>query len=326
MTRSRDHGGNLDTAIARFGGAAADWLDLSTGINPTSYPLPQLAADCWRELPSENALAGLRLAAQEAYDTPARVIPMNGAQAVIQVVPRLRPPGRAAVLAPTYNEHAAALRACGWQVDEVPTCDAMAGADLAVAVNPNNPDGQRHAPGAMRRLSDRVGLLVIDESFADADPQFAFAPHLTQENVVVLRSFGKFYGLAGVRLGFALAHGALADRLAEQAGPWPVSGPSIEIACKALADRTWQRQAIETLQAGASRLDALANRTGWQLAGGTPLFRTYAAPSAVAAQETLATHRVWSRIFPYSDHWIRLGLADDPARWEQLAKAMEAMR
>ena len=326
MTRTRDHGGNLDAAIARFGGTAADWLDLSTGINPVSFPLPPLPERCWADLPRESEMKALCRAAQDTYGTSARVIAMNGAQGVIQLVPYLRPPGRAAVLAPTYNEHAAALRACHWQVDEVPTCDALAGADLAVVVNPNNPDGRRHSPEAMRRLADRVGLLIIDESFADPDPQSAFAPHLEAHNVVVLRSFGKFYGLAGLRLGFALAQGTLADRLAEQAGPWPVSGPAIEIARHALADRTWQRQAIEMLQAGAARLDAMATCVGWQLVGGTPLFRTYAAPSAVAAQEALAAHRVWSRIFPYSDSWIRLGLAGDEAGWAQLAKAMETVK
>lgn len=323
MTQTRDHGGNLDAAMARLGGASTDWLDLSTGINPMPFPLPALPAEAWAVLPRKADMTRLAEIAAQAYGTPAQVISMTGAQGAIQIVPWLRAPGRAVVLAPTYNEHAAALRACGWQVAEVATLDDLAGADLAVVVNPNNPDGRRHAPDRLAALAEQVGLLIIDESFADPEPDLSLAPSLVQDNVVILRSFGKFYGLAGLRLGFALANGRLADRLTEMAGPWPISGPAIEIACRALADHEWQARTIATLTKGAARLDRLAQRAGWDLIGGTPLFRTYATPDATAAQEALARHRVWSRIFPYSDRWIRLGLPHD-TRWRQLETAMEA--
>ncbi|MGC8201808.1 threonine-phosphate decarboxylase CobD [Aliiroseovarius sp. PTFE2010] len=320
----RDHGGNLDAAMARLGGAPEDWLDLSTGINPAPYPLPAIAAESWAVLPRKADMARLCQAAAHAYRTSARVIAMNGAQGAIQIVPWLRAPGRARVLAPTYNEHAATLRACGWQVDEVGEYTALAGADLAVVVNPNNPDGRRTAPETLRQLAGQVGVLIIDESFADPEPELSFAPQLVEDNIVVLRSFGKFYGLAGLRLGFALANGGLADRLAEHAGPWPVSGPAIQIASRALMDRAWKDRTIALLQSGASRLDTLASRAGWRLVGGTTLFRTYQTGNAAAAQQALAAHRVWSRIFPYSDSWIRLGLPDGDRQWDQLAKAMAA--
>lgn len=323
MTQSRDHGGNLDAAMARFGGTSDDWLDLSTGINPMPYALPPIPQTSWEVLPRKTEMARLSKVAAQAYNTPARVIATSGAQGAIQMVPWLRAPGRAAVLAPTYNEHAAALRACGWHVDEVSEFDALAGADLAVVVNPNNPDGRRTTPDRLRALSQQVGLLIIDESFGDPEPDLSLAPQLEQDNVVILRSFGKFYGLAGVRLGFALAQGALADRLADMVGPWPVSGPAIDIACQALADRNWQEQTIDWLTAGSDRLDAMAQKAGWDLVGGTTLFRTYATPDATAAQNALAAQRVWSRIFPYSNSWIRLGLPKDD-RWSQLEAAMEA--
>lgn len=320
MTQERDHGGNLDWAVTRFGGAPDDWLDLSTGINPDPYPLPPIPAEAWSALPPKTAMARLCQAAARAYGTTARVIAMNGAQGAIQAVPWLRPAGHAAVLAPTYNEHAAALRAAGWQVTEAPSLDALPGADLAVIVNPNNPDGRCTSPETLLGLARRVGVLIVDESFADPQPALSIAPHLEDHNIVVMRSFGKFYGLAGLRLGFALAQGELAERLAEHAGPWPISGPAIEIASRALQDREWQSRTIDHLKAGADRLDALAAAAGWQLVGGTPLFRTYATANATAAQQGLAERKIWSRIFPYSDRWIRLGL---PARgrWTQLEQA-----
>ena len=309
--------------MARWGGAPEDWLDLSTGINPAPYPLPQIPAASWAVLPRSADMARLSRIAAEAYATPARVVAMTGAQGAIQLVPGLRPRGRASVLAPTYNEHAAALRAEGWQVAEVSDVAAMAGADLAVVVNPNNPDGRRTAPGALRRISAQVGLLIVDESFADPEPELSLAPQLTDERIIVLRSFGKFYGLAGLRVGFALANGAVADRLAERAGPWPVAGPAMDVACQALADRAWRAETTTRLTAAAARLDGMARQAGWGLVGGTALFRTYATPDATATQAALARHRVWSRIFPYSDTWIRLGPPDE-ARWTQLETAIEA--
>lgn len=322
---TRDHGGNLDAAIARFGGARAQWLDLSTGINPDPYPLPEIPPEAWAVLPRRSDMARLESAASAAYRCSARAVAFNGAQGAIQAVPWLRPPGRAAVVTPTYNEHAATLRSGGWEVREVPDPEQAQGVDLCVVVTPNNPDGRRITPGALQALADKVGLLVVDESFGDPEPELSIAPSLgeTLGNVIVLRSFGKFYGLAGVRLGFALAHGALGNRLAELAGPWPVSGPAIEIAATALADTAWQARTCATLETGAARLDGLARGAGWQLVGGSPLFRTYATPNAEAAQVHLARRHVWSRIFPYSPSWIRLGLPPSVGSgWAQLTEAM----
>lgn len=323
MTETRDHGGNLDAAIARLGGASAEWLDLSTGINPEPYPVPRISGDAWAVLPRKSDMARLCDAAASAYATSLRVIPMNGAQGAIQLVPWLVKPGRAAVMAPTYNEHAAALRACGWQVEEVASASALWGADLAVVVNPNNPDGRRTTPDALLDLAGDVGLLIVDESFVDPEPHLSIGARDCPENCIVLRSFGKFYGLAGLRLGFALASGAVADRLGDLAGPWPVSGPAIEIACVALADTGWRARTVNRLTQDAARLDSLASRASWTLVGGTPLFRTYEMPDAHKVQEALAGHRVWSRIFPYSDRWLRLGLPPQ-TRWQQVEEAIGA--
>lgn len=313
----RDHGGNIDAARAHWGGA--DWIDLSTGINRVPYPVPELSPEVWTQLPTHAAKAALMATARTAFGTKAPGVALAGAQQAIQLYPRLAAPGRARVLAPTYNEHAANLRAVGWAVEEVASLGALAGADIAVVVNPNNPDGQRHGPEALRALAAQVGLLVVDESFGDADPALSVLPD--PGPMLVLRSFGKFWGLAGLRLGFAFGPAALIARLAEMAGPWPVSGAAIEIGRHALADLRWKEATIARLSEEVTRLDAMAAEAGWAPVGGTALFRSYATPDARAAQECLARHRIWSRIFPWSVQWIRLGLPG-AGEWERLAVAL----
>ncbi len=320
---ARDHGGNLDAAMARFGGTLADWIDLSTGINPCPYPVPPIDPGAWAHLPRATDMQRLCQAARRSYGTQAEVIPFAGAQGAIQAMPFLRPAAKAHVLGPTYNEHAAALRMGGWHVSDVPSLVALEGAELAVVVNPNNPDGRRDDPMALAALAKQVGLLVVDESFADPMPGQSLAPLVHGlPNVIVLRSFGKFYGLAGVRLGFALATGGLAQRLRALAGPWPVSGPAIDIARAALSDTQWQSETTQRLKHDAARLDQATTAAGWSLVGGTPLFRTYACADAAAAQQALARAHIWTRIFPYSAHWIRLGLPGNASDWARLETAL----
>jgi len=319
----RDHGGDLDRAKAAHGGA--DWIDLSTGINRLAYPVPDLPPHAWQALPTAEDIAGLEAAAARTYGTTAPVVALAGAQAAIQLVPRLSPPGRAAVLAPSYNEHAAALSAQGWAVTAAPDLAAMAGADLAVVVNPNNPDGRRWRPEVLADLAQDVGRLVVDESFADAEPGLSLAPHLDAlgERAVVLRSFGKFYGLAGVRLGFALAGPETAARLRALAGPWAVGGPGIAIGAAALADAGWQAATAARLHADAARLSALlAARADWATVGATALFVTVGTGDARAAQARLARAQIWTRAFPYSMRWLRLGLPGAAAEWERLEAAL----
>lgn len=319
----RDHGGNIDGAIARFGGHAEDWIDLSTGINRVPYPLPALSDTAWRSLPTRTAQDALIRTAARAYDTQAAILPLAGAQAAIQMIPRLRPPGTARVLTPTYNEHAACLRAAGWAVDEVSDLAALAGADLAVVVNPNNPDGREYTPAQLQSLAPQVGLLVVDESFADPRPDLSVAPLAgAQTGLLVLRSFGKFYGLAGARLGFVLGHQADIAALSDMAGPWPVSGAALEIGQTALADAGWARATTARLRVESPRMDTQALGAGWQCAGGTDLFRLYDTPDASAAQTRLARAHIWSRIFPWSDRLIRLGLPGTPAEWDRLTRAL----
>lgn len=316
----RDHGGNIDMARARFGGA--DWIDLSTGINRVPYPLPSLPEEAWTALPTRAAMAALLDTAASAYRSDAPMIAVAGAQAAIQMLPRLAAPGCARVLAPTYNEYAGVLRAAGWRVEEVATLSEIEGADLAVVVNPNNPDGRSHPPETLRALTGGVGRLVVDESFADARPDLSLAAAAGQDRLLVLRSFGKFYGLAGVRLGFVLGPQSDIAALAAMAGPWPISGTAIAVGQAALSDGAWAETTRARLCREILRLDDLAVSAGWQPHGGTELFRLYDTPDATLAQDRLARNRIWSRIFPFSARWLRLGLPGGAAEWDRLAAAL----
>lgn len=314
----RDHGGNLDAARTRYG--AGDWIDLSTGINRVPWPIPALPARAWTDLPTRADMDRLAGAARAAWGVTGAVVPLAGASQAIQLLPRLAPPGLARVLSPTYNEHAAALALAGWRVEEVAEPQALAGADMAVVVNPNNPDGRALPPAALLDLLPRVGALAVDESFADPAPELSLAGETGRGNLWVLRSFGKFYGLAGLRLGFALGPAEGAERLAALAGPWPVCGAAVEIGARALADSGWQAATAARLAADARRLDRLSP---WPLVGGTALFRLYDTPDAAAAQDHLARRRIWSRIFPRSPRLIRLGLPA-PQEWDRVEAALQA--
>lgn len=317
-----DHGGNLDVARARFGGELTDWIDLSTGINRQPYPVPALPAHHWTALPSRAEIESLHAAARQAYHTAAAVLATAGAQAAIQMLPQLAPPGIARILAPTYGEFGHVLRRAGWSVAGVAGLDALAGADLAIVVNPNNPDGQRHDPKALLALASRVGRLVIDESFVDATPELSLAPQAGRANLLILRSFGKFYGLAGIRLGFVLGAETDIAVLASLSGPWPVSGMAIEIGRSALLDRAWTNETRGRLHRDAARLDGLAQAAGWELIGGTPLFCLYETGEGARAQERLARAQIWSRVFEDRPSWLRLGLPGDEAEWQRLTAAL----
>src|SRR5689334_9472890 len=258
-----DHGGNLDQAMRRFGGRLEEWIDLSTGINRNPYPVPELGLRHWTALPSRSDIETLQDTARQTYATPAKVLALSGAQAAIQLLPHWLPRGEARILAPTYNEYAGVLRAAGWNVREVADLDGLAGADLAITVNPNNPDGRVHDPSALLALLPRVGRLVVDESFADAMPGLSLAPEAGRSGLLILRSLGKFFGLAGVRLGFALGAEADVVALAQLAGPWPVSGPAIAIGQQALGDRAWVAATTARLADEAPRLDGMVQNAGW---------------------------------------------------------------
>lgn len=300
----RDHGGGLDAAVARWGGTRAVWLDLSTGINPVPYPTGAIDGDAWTALPDTAAAGTLLAAARRFWTVPdaADILAAPGASALIARLPLVMRGTTVAIPGPTYNEHAAAFRACGWAPDT--GADAGAGmTDAQVIVQPNNPDGRLWTAADIA-----APFAVIDESFCDVTPAQTLMTLSTRPGTVILKSFGKFWGLAGARLGFAIGDPAIIAALRDALGPWPVSGPAISHGTRALSDDGWAQAARDRLARDADRLDRLLSDAGAQPVGGTALFRLYDTDDAAAWQARLARHRIWSRVFPYSDRWLRLGL------------------
>ncbi|AWB19795.1 threonine-phosphate decarboxylase [Methylobacterium currus] len=318
------HGGDLDEARRLFPQAPEPWIDLSTGINPIPYPWPALDASAFTRLPARTDLASLEAAAAQAYGArPAHVAAAPGTQALIDLIPRLRPPGRVAVVGPTYAEHAASWARAGHSVATVP--DLTAEADIGVVVNPNNPDGRvmpaRDLAAAAARLAERGGWLVVDEAFADLEPVESLCG-TPPPGCLVLRSFGKTYGLAGLRLGFAVAGEPLIGTVRRAIGPWAVSGPAIAVGRRALADAAWRREAAEARGRDAARLDGLLKSAGGRIVGGTTLFRTADFADGPSLFTHLGRAGIFVRRFEAAPARLRLGLPPDEAAWTRLAASL----
>lgn len=276
-------------------------------------------------MPDSGANQALLDAASRRWAVPAaaRVVAGTGSQALIQALPRITKPTRAAILAPTYGEHARAWTAAGHDVREIAGLDDMGEARVVVAVNPNNPDGRVIEPGRLLDLAGRLagqgGMLVVDEAFCDERPDLSLAAK-TGPGLVVLRSFGKFFGLAGLRLGFAVAEEGLAARLTDYLGPWPVSGPALAVGAAALADHDWTRATIARLHDAAGRLDTILKGAGLEVLGGTSLFRLARHDRAGEVYERLGRAGILVRAFAFRPDILRFGLPggrEEEARLEQ---------
>ncbi len=319
-----EHGGNLRAAALRYG--RDDWIDLSTGINPWGYPAPAIPADAWHRLPEPDP--ALAAAACAWYNAP-RLLPVAGTQAAIQALPRLCPPSRVTVSAPSYAEHAHHWGRHGHRLrlasyDELDA--AVEDSDVVVLCNPNNPTGAVVPPQQLldwaARLGARGGWLIVDEAFGDTAPGLSVAGHSAQPGLIVLRSVGKFFGLAGLRLGFVGAHPALLDELADVLGPWAVSGPAQTVALAALRDTAWQELTQVRLQTAGERMRALLRLHGIG-AHGTPLFHWWPAARPEEFHAHLASRGIWCRLFTQAARGIRLGLPAIDDEWQRLARALE---
>jgi cobalamin biosynthetic protein CobC len=326
------HGGGLDRAMTLHGGSRADWLDLSTGINPRPWPVPPLSADSWQRLPDAAAQAWLVAVARKYYRVPEgfSVVPAPGTQSLIEVLPRMLGGSTATIIAPqagTYREHANCCAKAGRTVGEalLPQ-DVPADETLAIAVHPNNPDGLFHDKAQMLKLADRMrpmeGWLIIDEAFCDTDPDRSLVPHMPR-NAIVLRSFGKFFGLAGLRLGFAICERQLAGRIADHLGPWAVSGPALEIGAAALADRQWAAATRHWLVARSHALAEMLQDNGMEIAGIHGLFVLAWHERAGALYEALQRARILIRPFPDREGLVRFGIVPDDAQMRRLRSALQ---
>ena len=322
------HGGDIGAVRRRFPQAPEPWIDLSTGINPYAYPFDQPTAETWQRLPPASADAAARLAAAQRYGAadPATIVAAPGSQALIQIVPRLIDTADVAVIGPTYAEHAAAWTRCGHRVRVVRSLADIGDERAVVVVNPDNPTGRIVAADDLCRLADslaqRRGLVVVDEAFADfAAADVSIVPHLPAA-AVVLRSFGKAYGLAGVRLGFAVAQAEHAMRLRLELGPWAVSGPALDIGAAALRDTRWIEDTRARLTQDCLRIDALLTAHGFAASGGTELFRLVAHARAGAIADALARDGIHVRRFTEHPNWLRFGLPGSPAAWQRIEASL----
>jgi cobalamin biosynthesis protein CobC len=327
------HGGDLGAARSLFPDAPTPWLDLSTGINATPYPTEAFSQDALTRLPDAHALMRLLAAAASAYGAREmqQIVAAPGTQALIQWLPKLFPARRVAILGFGYQEYPALWRAAGAEVfvtNDVADLTSQ-GVDVAIVVNPNNPDGHLVDPLTLAEiatlLARRGGLLIVDEAFMDLmRPDASLIPQLPQHGALVLRSFGKAYGLAGIRLGFAITGFDLAEKLRMALGPWAVSGPAIEIGAATLADKEWLASAAERLAQQTARLDALLLSAGFSILGGTPLFRLARHQYAAQWFQKFGRHGILTRPFPERPDWLRFGVPGIETDWTRLAEALKS--
>ncbi|MEW9572314.1 threonine-phosphate decarboxylase CobD [Rhodanobacter sp. Si-c] len=325
-----EHGGRLHRAVREHGIALGDWLDLSTGISPFGWPVPSIPTDAWRRLPDDDD--GVANAARACYGAP-HVLPVAGSQAAIQALPLLRTPSRVAVITPGYAEHAHAWERAGHRIERRDGAALLAAPDdydVVVLIHPNNPTGQRFEPQRLRELhatlAARGGWLIVDEAFMDATPQDSLCADAARPGLVVLRSAGKFFGLAGARAGFVCAAPELLEALRERLGPWTLAGPSRHIVGLALADAGWQAQARERLQIASERLSVLLRRVGLVPSGGCAFFQWCMHPGAAAIHRALAAKGILTRLFDQPPS-LRFGLPPDQTASLRLETALrEALR
>ncbi|WP_244860892.1 threonine-phosphate decarboxylase CobD [Aromatoleum petrolei] len=321
--KAPEHGGRLRAAAVRYGIPLSEWLDLSTGVSPFGWPVPMLSARAWARLPEEDD--GLEDAVA-AYYGSSNGLAVAGSQAAIQTLPAFFPRSSVVCLSPLYNEHPHAWRAHGHAVRLHPSGDlrgALAfGSQHIVLCNPNNPTGHRYGGGELLEtaasLRARNGVLVVDEAFIDVSPEVSLAPIAGSEaapNLIVLRSLGKFFGLAGARVGFLFASTELRHRIASRLGPWGIAGPSREVAQMALSDLAWQRDMRPCLRSAGLRLTRLLEPMG--VVGATPMFTTVAPARASMIHDFLARAGILTRYFD-DGALIRFGLPASEDSWGRL--------
>ncbi len=320
-----EHGGALGVATRRYGIAPQAWLDLSTGVNPLSWQGVAPPSDLWDRLPDDED--DLVAAARDYYETDA-LLPVAGSQSALQGLPRLRPPCQVALPSPTYAEHARAWSAAGHQVRQMGFEDLASSVDqvdVVVVVNPNNPTAQVWCCETLRdwhaRLTRRGGWLVVDEAFMDATPESGLIGRCPLPGLIVLRSLGKFFGLAGARVGMLAAEASLRQAMREQLGPWPIATPARWLAIQALRDRDWQVLTRERLAAASGRLATLLRRHGLAPAAGCALFQWVPTRHAPQLHDQLARNAVLTRLFAEASA-LRFGLPGGEAQWRHLESAL----
>jgi cobalamin biosynthetic protein CobC len=326
----RVHGGKIEAARALFPQARTPWIDLSTGISRWAYPHKPIAPEAFTRLPDPESIAALEAAAAASFgvNDPACVIATPGSDLALRILGKVFTEGSVAVVRPGYSGHMLAWGRA--PVAPVAADEIESKADthaVLVLANPNNPDGRFIAPGRLlsiaARLAARDGALIVDEAFGDIVPGQSVCGSL-RDGLVVFRSFGKFYGLAGLRLGFVVvSHAEQRRAFREALGDWPVSGPAVAVGTEAYADIEWQSAQRARLIESARRLDGLLTRAGLTVVGGTPLFRLARCEDSDALFRHLAAHGILTRPFSRDATLMRFGLPGaDETHWQRLAIAL----
>jgi len=326
----RVHGGRIDLAASLYPSAPKPWIDLSTGINPAPWPVGPIPLARYQRLPLSREIAGMTEAAAAFYGLPADavILPAPGSELAIRLLPRMIGSGRVGILAPTYGSHAQAWREAGADISEfaaLPDPDRDDCKTLIV-VNPNNPDGRVFARADLAafalKWAARGRRLIVDEAFADLQPDLSLLalPELPA-GTTVLRSLGKFFGLAGLRVGFVVVSEPDATAWRQLLGDWPVSGPACEIATAALRDTNWIAATRTRLAADRERLDGLLGNAGLRLLGGTDLFGLFEAPDATDLLDHFARAGILVRGFASAPRQYRFGLPADEVAWQRLESA-----
>ncbi len=325
------HGGDLTKAMQQFGGTPDDWLDLSTGINPTAYPaIEHINLRSLADLPAQSAEHALLKAAGRAYAVPSDIgiAAAPGTQAIITALPRVLAGKSIAIVGPTYASHEESWHTAGAQVEQVSAQNATNSTSThLLLVNPNNPCGHIFTTDDLLSLARQKqktgGYLIVDEAYMDLHPQSSILPHLSNLPILVLRSFGKFFGLAGLRLGFLIGPAEITDRLQQNLGSWAVSGPALDIGHKALADVGWQQNMRTQLRQQMQSFCITLQQMEVTVRGRTDLYLLIEHPKAHDLHKELAKQHIWTRVFDYSKTWIRLGLPKESAEQNYFCKTLQ---
>ncbi|WP_416398718.1 threonine-phosphate decarboxylase CobD [Allohahella sp. A8] len=327
MSSQPIHGGRLNAAARHWRIPLSEWLDLSTGINPNSWPVPVVPPNVWQRLPEDDD--GLREAIRTWADLPAGAegLPVAGSQAAIQALPRIRRPCRVGVPTIGYEEHKHCWAAAGHKLVTFTTDtleQLLDQLDIVIWIQPNNPTGEVVSTERLlqwhERLASRGGWLIVDEAFVSGTTD-SLASRTDLEGLVVLRSVGKFFGLAGIRAGAVLARPELCEQLNTALGPWCLSGPTRYIMSRALMDKPWQEAMARSLAVSSARLRDLLDSQGMPASNGTLLFRYVRHAQASKIAEALARQGILIRLFPHHPA-VRFGLPGDEAQWQRLRLAL----
>ena len=320
-----EHGGYLISAAEKYKIPIEQWVDLSTGINPNGWPIPNIPSACWQRLPESGD--SLISAAKDYYQCQS-ILAVAGSQAAIQILPQLRSKSKVGVLPLAYAEHGYSWKKAGHEIVELTEetiGDQLDLLDVLILINPNNPTTQRfskdHLLNWHKKLQQRNGWLIVDEAFIDTTPEESLCSYPASDGLIILRSIGKFFGLAGIRCGFVVGQEKLLTKINEALGPWTISHPSRYVATAALIDKQWQQQTRYDLKKQSERLVLLLTKRGLKPDGQTDLFVWIKIPEAKGIHQALAEQGVLTRLFdqPLS---LRFGLPQNEQQWSQFDIAL----